>query len=178
LVCDAYRTRENRRNIVLGLDTFRRNPMAKHLVAWLLIALLPLQGMAACALATRGPLHTHRVELQLLVLEDVRRAPVAASASPVHIATAFGHFHAAGTPLRHYHRFDDTTVMAADDGGLGQAGNAGNSALDHGAGAIDGLLPTSPGWVSQAAAQTRAFHVAWAWLTFEPEPFERPPRSA
>ncbi len=163
---------------MLRLETFRRNRRVKHLVAWLLMVLLPLQATAACALAMRGPLHTHRLDPQLLVLEDFRRAPAPVVSRPVHVATAFGHFHAAGTPLRHYHRLDDPTVMSVDDGGLGQAGDTGSSALDHGAGAFDGLLFAAPAWVSQASAQTRALHVGWAWLTFEPEPFERPPRNA
>jgi hypothetical protein len=162
---------------VLSLETLRRKREAKYVICCWLMALLPLQGMAACALATRGPLHTHGGG-PLLVLEDFRRAPAPPASHPVHVATAFGHFHGPGTPLRHYHRFDDTSVVAADDGGLGQAGDADPSMPDHGCAALDGLLPTSPGWLAPTLAWTRAFHTAWAWLTFEPEPIERPPRAA
>jgi hypothetical protein len=162
---------------VARIETFRRNRVASQLIGWLLMALLPLQGMAACALGVRGPLHTHRAASQVLVLEDFRRAPTPAATRPVHIATAFGHFHAGATALRHFHRFADGSVVAVDDGGLAQAGDAGSSAADQTAGAPAGLLPATVAWTAPAVMQARAFHTAWPWLTFEPEPFERPPRS-
>jgi hypothetical protein len=160
---------------VLRLDNLRLRRRATHLVAWLLMALLPLEGMAAGALGARGPLHSHRVDSRNIVLEDFRRASLAPC--PVHVATAFGHFHSAAAPLRHFHRLDDGSVVSLDDGGLGQAGDAGSAAADHAASALDGLPAAAATWQIPAADRVRACHVAWPSLTFEPEPFERPPRT-
>lgn len=159
-------------------QTLRLNRAARLLISLILMAILPLQGMSACALSARGPLHIHTAISQDLVLEDFRRAPSPAPAGPVHVAIAFGHFHAAGTPLRHYHGLDSASVMTVDDGGIDQAGNAGSLFAGHGAGAIDGIPAAGIDWLAEPGTRVRATHVAWICLTFEPEPFERPPRPA
>jgi hypothetical protein len=172
----AYLSQVKRRDIVLRPENCRRDRLAKCLISWLLAALLPLQGMAAGALGARGPLHMHRAEARLLVLEDFRRAPT--MPAPMHSAIAFGHVHGDGAALRHFHRFDDATVVARDDGGLGHAGGSTSAALDHATSAPAALLPAALAWAASVAMQAPASRLAWPSLTFEPEPFERPPRWA
>jgi hypothetical protein len=159
---------------VLRLDNLRLRRRATQAIAWLLMALLPLEGMAAGALGVRGPLHTHRVDARTIVLEDLRRMSVAPR--PLHVAVALGHFHADAAPLRHFHHPGDGSVVSLDEGGLGQAGDAGSAAADHAASALAGLLPAAATWDVAEVGRVRAFHVAWPCLSFEPEPFERPPR--
>ena len=159
-------------------ETFRLNRTARRWVSLILVAILPLQGLSAFALNARGPLHTHAASSEALVLEDFRRAPAPVSTRPVHIATAIGHFHSAGAPRRHYHRFDDASVVAIDDGGIGQSGDAGDLSAGHAANALDAMPVVGLVWTAESGTPVRATHVAWTCLTFEPEPFERPPRWA
>jgi hypothetical protein len=174
---DVTTKRQESQN-VHPFETFRMKRAARRFISLVLMAILPLQGMSACALSARGPLHTHTAKGPSVVLEDFRRAPAPGSIRPVHIATALGHFHAAGTPLRHYHRFDDASVVAVDDGGLNQSGDSGGLSAGHAAGTIDGMPAAGLSWLPDSGAPMRATHIAWTCMTFEPEPLERPPRPA
>ncbi len=151
---------------------FRR---LRAFVVWALVALLPLQAIAASMLAALGPLHTHRAKTTIIVLEDVRRASTHTAALPMHVATAFGHFHS-GAPQRHHHASGDASVQVVDDGSQsaidGEEMSAANLA------ATVALLPDLAVWLGRASGEVHAARAAWAPQTHEPEPLERPPRAA
>lgn len=147
-----------------------------QLVVWAMVALVPMQAVAAGMLTALGPAHTHRAMRAIVVLDDVRRVSVHPVALPEHVATAFGHFHA-GTPQRHQHAVGDPSVVVLDD-----ASQAAVNAADMSAGAAlaagVGLLPAGLAWLGPASGAVHAACAAWSPQTHDPQPLERPPRAA
>lgn len=150
----------------------------RRFVAWLLIGLVPLQGMAAGVLAAVGPAHVHQdVPAATLVLVDFRRAATPARARDVHVAAAFGHFHCGGAALRHDHPRSDASVVFVGDGAAAQdVGNEGPSAGASFA-LFTAMLPASIAWHAPTRQSAPASCAAWPPLTDDPEPLERPPRA-
>ncbi|MEP7058883.1 MAG: hypothetical protein ABI809_14040 [Caldimonas sp.] len=149
----------------------------QRFVAWLLACLIPLQGIAAGVIGAAGPLHVHRATAASeLVLTDFRRASAQSTApSIVHVASAFGHFHAGGKPLRHPHSRADRSVVAAP--GEAQAGAADESTLSPTLLVLVAPIPHVPVWAATTQREAFVARPSWRSLTHDPEPFERPPRA-
>lgn len=96
--------------------------------------------------AVLSPLHMHLASAQTLVLEEVRRAPVAAPVREIHVATAIGHIHGS-TPKRHLHGRGDPSVMPLAGDALQQAGDADEAGASASAEAFFGILPTVVSWL-------------------------------
>ncbi len=146
---------------------------------WVLACLIPLQGMAASVLATLGPAHVHRAaNLAPPELEDFRRAPLHPALRLTHVDSMFGHFHSDAAPLRHHHAGRDATVVLVGDDAAQQVAGADESNLSPALGALVTMIPSVVAWLAPAPTSVRACGDAWASLTNDPEPFERPPRPA
>ena len=148
------------------------------MIVWVLACLLPLQGTAAGVITVIGPAHTHKtVPAAHLVLTDFRRLPLRAIAPPTHVATAFGHFHGADTPLRHHHPRSDASVVRIGDAGLQPGADADELSISPTLAAFVALLPSPARWPAAALPHAFTVPVAWPSLTDDPEPLERPPRA-
>jgi hypothetical protein len=146
--------------------------LGRRLLVWALVALLPVQTIAAGALATIGPLHTHRAISTVAVLEDVRRVAAPARRLPQHVATLLGHFHA-GVGERHHHASGDASVVA-DDGGAAALDGDGCAVAAWGASAAP---PTTPAaWHGEDCVAVRVARAAWVPRSRDPDPCERRPR--
>jgi hypothetical protein len=146
--------------------------------AWLLAALLSLQGTAAAVAATLGPAHVHRSCAGVrLVLDDLRRA-VPTMARHEHVATLVGHVHADTASHRHHHAAGDSSVvpLAGDAWNLlAQSDDATSGAA---LSALVAVLPEALDWHLPAMTHAAVTVAAPSWRSHEPEPDERPPRTA
>lgn len=156
---------------------FRRRAAA---VFWLLIVAIGLQGLAAGVLGTLGPRHVHRSgnePTEAGVLVDFRRGPgdITARPAPTHVATAFGHFHAEGRPLRHHHAAGDASVVSLDGP---MADNLADEAGLHAVAAVFvALLPSGTSWHPERTRESFAAKALWPLLTHVSQPPRRPPRT-
>lgn len=150
----------------------------RHLLVWLLAGLVPLQGMAAGVISVIGPMHIHKSTIDASpVLSDFRRTgtpPLAPHAT--HVATAFGHFHGAATPLRHHHPGGDASVVRLGDDGLQQVAEGDGLSISPTLAAFFALLPCALACFDPAPRSAPESPAAWPSLTHDPEPLERPPR--
>ncbi|MEO5883221.1 MAG: hypothetical protein ABIQ06_12460 [Caldimonas sp.] len=147
-------------------------------LVWLLACLLPLQGLAAGAIAVAGPTHTHLPALSTrIVLDDFRRAPVRHFGGERHVASTLGHFHDSDPAERHHHAADDPTVVI-DATDLLQTGDADDSGFSPSLAVFVGLVSELPTWSSAAAPAPPNAHPRWSPQTHHPAFPERPPRGA
>lgn len=146
-------------------------------MACLLACLVPLQGLAASMFATIGPAHSHKVMAATIVLEDFRRAPAQLTAPPTHVATAFGHFHSGGSPLRHHHARGDGSVVLADSEALQSNGDGDDLSISPTLAMFVALLPSALVWLPTTADAVAASRTSWAPQTHHPALPERPPRA-
>jgi len=159
-------------------STFAFSPTTRRLVACLLACLVPLQGLAAGMIAAVGPAHTHKSMGTTLVLEDFRRAPASVSTLPTHVATSFGHFHNADTPLRHHHARGDGSVVLADGAALQAAGDGDDAGISPSLAVFVALLPSAMASLTVAPDAAAAAHAPWTPQTHCPALPERPPRAS
>lgn len=145
---------------------------------WLLAVVLPLQGMAVGVFTALGPSHIHKAAQSVLILEDVRRwkpSPVRESKLPA----LFGHSHESASAQRHYHAFDDGSVV-----NLGADSTANGSSVDDGL--STGTLLASfwvlnseaVAWQPLQASNALASRPFWTSMSVFVEPHDRPPKSA
>lgn len=159
------------------------SPFGRRLVACLLAGLVSLQGLAAGMIAAVGPAHTHKpvatahsTVATALVLEDFRRAPSQVWAPPVHVATAYGHFHATQAALRHHHARGDASVVLADGEAWQSNSDDEDLSISPTLALFVALLPSAMAPLLDAPAGTAASHAPWAPQTHHPALPERPPR--
>ena len=144
---------------------------------WLLACLVAMQGTVAGAITVLGPAHFHRAASNAsLLLNDFRRVPLQIAPRATHSATAFGHFHGADTPLRHFHPRTDVSVVPIGDGGVQEPSDADEMSISPTLSVFVALLPTALAWLAPAARNALASRDPWPSLTHDPEPLERPPR--
>ena len=154
-------------------------PTLCRAIAWLLLALLPLQAAAVSVMGTKGPAHAHRTTAGArLVLDDLRRAaPAPDRATAIEVA-APRHVHADGPVARHRHAAGDASVSYAID----DAGNIlalSDDASSHAGWALwVALLPDGLSWHAPAPPHLAAPGTVADWRDHCPDPDERPPRSA
>ena len=160
----------------LATTAFTRR-CTRILVLWLLATVLPLQGAAVGVFAAMGPAHIHlRADVAPRVLEDFRRwrpAPV----PQAHVFTSLGHFHAIGAPQRHYHGFDDASVVRTGDDGPLSSPDA-DEATSASLASVLALLPTPMAWAPPTAPDARATRPRWQPQTGFIALLERPPKAA
>ena len=150
----------------------------RRAIVWLLIGLLPLQTLAAVAIAMAGPSHVHGAAAATQrVFDDFRRAPVQSARSGAHAAGAWGHVHASAAAERHPHPPDDVTVIA-DGSEARQAADVGDSGSGPSLGVFLGMVSASPDWTGGRAAEQHATAAGWTLQTHDPDLPERPPRVA
>ena len=145
---------------------------------WLLAVVVPLQGMAVGIFTALGPSHIHKAAKSVLVLEDVRRwkpSPVRESK----VRTLWGHSHESASTQRHYHRFDEVSVV-----------NQGIDVSANGSSVDDGLSTGSflasfwvlkseaAAWQPLQASNVLASRPSWTSMSVVVEPHDRPPKSA
>ncbi len=147
-----------------------------RLVAVALALLMTLQAIAAAALATLGPLHTHRAAPAFVVLDDARRGPPHGLSAETEAARRHGHSHAGASTLRHHHAPGDTSVVLADGEAALHAGDLDDSSAA--LGALIGLVPSVVPWLPLGTRNVEATRRAWVPQTHLPEFPERPPRTA
>jgi hypothetical protein len=139
----------------------------RRAVIWLLVLLLPLEGLAVAALTTLGPAHVHRHA-------QVLHGSAAALDRTSHVLSAFGHFHASATPERHHHALGDIgVVLTGDDAPIDQ--DSGTASLS--VGATFAMLPHVLIWCPPPRSDGGADHRPWAVVTHDPDVEEPPPRS-
>jgi hypothetical protein len=155
---------------------FGRHRRLRHLVVWLMVALVPMHAIAAGVLAALGPLHTHTAPRAVVVLEDFRRVSSAATLVPRHIATALWHVHAGGAE-RHRHASGDTSMhVVGDDAAAGLDADAAGSGA-----ALAAIVAVPAGgieWRCDTPDDVRPANAGWVPQTHVCEPVERPPRIA
>ena len=165
------------RAVTLTLSSFSRRS-TRLILMWMFAVVLPLQGMAVGVFAALGPAHFHKPTEEMLVLEDVRhRKP-----SRIHKPNVFaflGHTHGSASQ-RHYHAFDDASVVNLD-----LQSTANGSSVDEGVIASgllaslcamnSGHLPWAPLQGSNALAPMRP---SWTAINVIVEPLDRPPKAA
>jgi hypothetical protein len=162
---------------VFALPAFTTSTV--RIVAGALALLVALHGSAAAALSARGPLHTHAVARasSIVVLDDVRRGQAHAESAIDPAVLRHGHTHGA-TALRHHHALGDGSVVLADGEAALHAGDGDDAGCGATLAALVALLPSVVVWPPNGARDTTASRLAWVPQTHQPEPFERPPRSA
>ena len=148
-----------------------------HLLAWVLALVLPLQGMAVGVFTVMGPAHIHEPADASWVLTDFRRW----KPSPVRETEVFaflGHSHRAASPQRHYHAYDDRSVVrTGDDGPLNSPDADEGPSASALLASVLALLPTFTGWGSpQERVSALAWRALWTPLTGFSEPLDRPPK--
>ena len=143
----------------------------RRIVLWVLVLMLPLQGMAATLRTALGPLHVHRYA-EVQHVDFSHGTPVRPTDdNQVLVSAAHGHDDAA--PARHHHSHDDASVErlgndTADDGDAAAPAVAPFAAL----------MPSACSWQTSDAAHVYAMCNAWPLLTHVPMAIERPPRAA
>ena len=144
---------------------------------WLIAAVLSLQSMAVGGFTALGPSHIHKAPLSVLVLEDVRRwkpSPVRES-----LPALFGYSHASASAQRHYHAFDDSTVVKQS-----VDATANVSSVDDGMSAGSLLAPFwamssgTAAWQPLQATDALTSGPFWTATSAVVEPHERPPKRA
>ncbi|MEO8525652.1 MAG: hypothetical protein ABI460_13090 [Caldimonas sp.] len=145
-------------------------------MACLLACLVPLHGLAAGMIAAIGPAHSHKA-MASIVLEDFRRAPAQITVLPTHVATAFGHFHAAGSSQRHHHARGDASVVLADGEALQSSGDGDDLGISPTLAMFVALLPSGIAWSPATLDAVAASHAPWVPETHHPALPERPPRA-
>lgn len=158
--------------------TLRGSSAEARFVVLGLAFLIALQAVAAAALTTLGPLHTHRPGSTILVLDDVRRGPSSGESAADGVARRHGHSHAGAAALRHHHAPGDTSVTLAGGEAALHAGDVDNAGGGAALGALIGLVPTVLAWLPQGARDVQATRRAWVPQIYHPDFPERPPRSA
>lgn len=145
---------------------------------WLLASVLPLQGMAVGIFTALGPSHIHKAAQSVLVLEDVRRW----KPSPVRewkLPAALSHSHGSASAQRHYHAFDDVSVV-----NLGVDSTANGSGVDDGLSAGTSLATIwafsseAVAWQPLQSSNALALRPQWTSMSVSVEPPERPPKRA
>lgn len=81
--------------------TAAASPIATRWLIWLLLVVLPLQGMAAVVAELRGPSHRHAASEELWIPQMSVR----------HSLAPMQHAHAHANAERHHHARSDTTVI-------------------------------------------------------------------
>ena len=144
---------------------------------WLLVCLVPLQTLAAMAIATRGPAHSHLPAASTqLVLDDFRRAPVHRLSDATHGPYEGTHAHDAGVAERHHHAPADPTVVIDGVERL-QAEEADEMSPGPWLGMFVGLIAVPPCWLADATRVCADAMPRWWLRTRHPAPPERPPRA-
>ena len=157
--------------------------LAGRIAIWILIALTPLQAMAASVLATRGPAHVHRASAgasaavsNALVLIDFRREAGPSMARERHVATAFGHFHGAAVVQRHHHARGDPGVLRIGDDAAPAGGEGDEFTPSPSLAAFVALIGSALDPMPPAMAAVAASHATAAFRSHLPRLPERPPR--
>ena len=148
--------------------TLRGSSAEARFVVLGLAFLIALQAVAAAALTTLGPLHTHRPGSTILVLDSAADG----------VARRHGHSHAGAAALRHHHAPGDTSVTLAGGEAALHAGDVDNAGGGAALGALIGLVPTVLAWLPQGARDVQATRRAWVPQIHHPDFPKRPPRSA
>ena len=154
-----------------------RHPRTRR-ARWIAVALALLttmQAFASSALATLGPLHTHRGAPTVPLLEDVRRGPAHGIGATAAALERHGHAHAGLVAARHHHAPGDGSVALADgDGALhgGDVDDAAGTAL----GALIGLVLSVVAWLPHGVGNVESARAAWVPHLHQPDLPERPPR--
>lgn len=144
---------------------------------WLLAGLLPLQALAALAIAARGPAHTHLPAASTrLVLDDFRRTPVRGFSFETHETASSGHAHNHEAAARHHHVQTDPTVVVDAVDRL-QADDADDASPSPGPGLLVGPIPSPLGWLADPIAARADAPARWQPRTHQPALPERPPRA-
>jgi hypothetical protein len=150
----------------------------RSVLLYILACLVGIQGMAVGALAAKGPAHTHGATAAAnFVLYDFRRAgSMRRAASEKHFAIVIGHFHQVDAPMRHHHTRHDVTVVRS--GAEMQPDAFDDRTISPSLAALVALPCGEPATQRALVADALPMQTGWAMLTHDPEPFERPPRSA
>ena len=151
----------------------------RRAVVWLLACLVPLQALAAGAIAVAGPAHTHRpaAASTRLVLDDFRRSQPRLLAD-AHVARALRHLHAhaQGAAERHRHAAGDASVVV-DAGDRLLAADGDDLAFSPSLSVFVGLIPAPPVWRGDPGAMRAAAPPRWHLQAHDPALPERPPRA-
>ena len=138
---------------------------------------LSLQSMAVGVFTALGPSHIHTATQSVLVLEDVRRWKPSPVQEP--LSALFGHSHESASAQRHYHAFDDSTVVKQ-----GVDATANGSSLDDGMSGGSLFVPFwalssgTSAWQPLEATDALASGPLWNSTSALVEPHERPPKRA
>ena len=165
------------RTVAINASSFGRRS-TRLVLLWLLAVVLPLQGMAVVVFSALGPAHFHKQTQAAIVLTDFRRSTPSA-VREANLFAFLGHSHGPATVQRHYHAFDDASVVALD---ADAAGNS--SSVDEGLSAgtllaaFWALRPDIVSWGPSQASNALASRPFWASMTVVVEPLERPPKTA
>jgi len=144
---------------------------------WLLIGLIPLQGMAVSVLATLGPAHVHRSAGAAPVeLKDFRRTLGAVVHRVSHVHTPLGHVNRSIEPSRHHHPRDDPTFVRISDDPANQISGSEEPNVANALAALVLMVPTVVSWHASESTEVWVSRGAWSWLTHHPDALERPPR--
>ncbi len=143
-----------------------------------MVLLMAIQALAAAAVATLGPMHTHRNVPTMLVLEDVRRGPSHGEDAQAEAIRRHGHAHGGASASRHHHAPGDGTVTLADGEAALHAGDVDDAGSGAALGALIGLVPSVVAWLPHDASEVEAMPRAWVPQIHHPEFPERPPRIA
>lgn len=161
--------------VPFNIRILTRRPV-RQVLTWLLALVLPLQGMAVGVLTVMGPAHMHKQADVPMVLTDFRRwkpAPVRETG----VFALLGHSHGSASPQRHYHPFEDASVVRADGDGL-----VVGSDVDEGLGAsasvasVLALIRVIVAWGPSQGSSAPASRPFWTSVTGFTEPLDRPPK--
>lgn len=125
-----------------------------------------------------GPAHFHKQSETALVLTDFRRWSPSPAREP-RLFAFLGHSHGSVSLQRHYHSFDDASVVNMD-----LDSTASGSSVDEGLSAsalLASFWAMSPGVVPWGPVQTSnalASRPFWTSTTVVVEPLDRPPKGA
>jgi len=155
------------------MNPFHHLQPLRQVLAWLLIGLMPLQGLAAGVLGAMGTLHVHRATAEpvVLALTDFRRETPLAAEVEQHVFSVLGHVHRHGVAERHHHADRDASVVPQGDG-------AGDWTPSPALAAWVALPVQSMSWVGLDGAPLHGRHTAWTPGVHHPSVLERPPREA
>lgn len=149
----------------------------RHVLTWLLALVLPMQGMAVGVFTVMGPAHIHKLPDAEPVLTDFRRW----KPSPVRHAELFaflGHSHGSVALKRHYHAYDDRSVVrTGEDGPLSGADADDGPSASATLASVLALMPAVTRWVPPEVSGPLASRARWALLTGFIEPLDRPPKA-
>ena len=148
------------------------------LVMWLLAVVLPLQGTAVGVFAVMGPAHIHKQTDAPLVLTDFRRwrpSPV----RETHVFTFSGHVHGSASLQRHFHAYDDASVVrTGDDGPLNSLDADEGSTSGTSLASVLAMIPAVTAWAPLKGPSSLAERSHWTLRTGFIEPLDRPPKLA